>query len=328
MVAALIPNGAKIVRMTRYLLMMLALAAASFAAPPIEHETIEVNGVKLHIAKSGSGELMLFLHGFPEFWYAWKNQLEEFGRDHLAVAPDMRGYNLSSKPAAVEDYRVPLLTEDVRALVARLGFSASRKFILVGHDWGGVVAWSYAMAHPDTVERLVIVNAPHPVVFQRELRENPAQQKASAYMLMFRGPDAEKTLSANDHEMLVRIVLGEGLRQGHFNETDKKAYLEAWSEPGALTGGLNYYRAAQVGPPAGGQPGGANISLSAAQSKLMVPTLVIWGEKDTALLTGNLEGLDAHVAQLTIQRIPDGTHWVIHEKPDVVNRWIREFIAR
>ncbi len=307
--------------------MMLALTAASFAAP-VEHETIDVNGVKLHFAKSGSGELMLFLHGFPEFWYAWKNQLEEFGRDHLAVAPDMRGYNLSSKPAAVKDYRVPLLIEDVRALAAHLGFGAKRKFILVGHDWGGVVAWVYAMAHPETVEKLVIVNAPHPVIFQRELRENPAQQKASAYMLMFRGPDAEKTLSANDHEMLVRIVLGEGLEQGRFNDADKKAYLEAWSQPGALTGGLNYYRAAQVGPPSGGEPGGANISLSATQAKVTVPTLVVWGEKDTALLTGNLEGLDAHVPQLTVRRISDGTHWVIHEKPELVNRYIREFIAR
>jgi pimeloyl-ACP methyl ester carboxylesterase len=313
--------------MTRIVCLTLAITTMALAAPPTVHETTEVNGVTLHYAKSGSGQLMLFLHGFPEFWYAWKNQLETFGADYLAVAPDMRGYNLSSKPPEVEQYRIPLLVADAHALAARLGHGANRKFILVGHDWGGVVAWAYAMAHPETVEKLIIVNAPHPVIFQRELRENPAQQKASTYMLMFRGPDAEKTLSANGHEMLVRIVLGEGLKQGHFTEADKKAYLDAWSQPGALTGGLNYYRASQVGPPSGTSPtNGAATIVTAVQVK--VPTLVIWGEKDTALLTGNLDGLEAHVPQLTVKRIPDGTHWVIHEKPDVVNGYIREFIAR
>lgn len=317
----------------------LAIAAMALTAPPIEHNTAEVNGVKLHYAKSGKGKLMLFLHGFPEFWYGWKTQLEEFGRDHLAVAPDMRGYNLSSKPTEVDQYAIPLLIEDVRALGAHLGADAKRKFILVGHDWGGVVAWVYAMAHPDTVEKLVIVNAPHPAIFQRELRGNPAQQKASAYMLMFRGPEAEKTLSANNYQLLVDTVLAAGLKQGVFTEADKKAYLEAWSQPGALTGGLNYYRAAQVGPPAGTEAAAAAapaapaspaspVAPPAPAMKVNVPTLVIWGEKDTALLTGNLEGLEAFVPQLTVRRIAEGTHWVIHEKPAEVNRYIREFIAK
>ena len=305
---------------------LLFTGIAMTAPPPITHDTVEVNGVKLHYAKSGAGPLMIFLHGFPEFWYAWKDQLDEFGKDHLAVAPDMRGYNLSSKPASVDDYRMPALVEDVQGLATKLGASPTRKFVLVGHDWGGVVAWSFAMAHPEMLEKLIIVNAPHPAVFRRELQENPEQQKASAYMLMFRGPDAEKTLSANDHEMLVRIVLGEGLKQGHFSEADKKAYIDAWSQPGALTGGLNYYRAAQVGPPAGGQAS-AN-ALGMAMPKITVPTLVIWGEKDTALLTGNLNGLDEHVSSLTIKRIPDGTHWVVHEKRDAVNAYIREFVRR
>jgi pimeloyl-ACP methyl ester carboxylesterase len=145
-------------------------------------------------------------------------------------------------------------------------------------------------------------------------------------MLMFRGPDAEKTLSANNHAMLVNIVLGPGLKEGHFTEADKAAYLDAWSQPGALTGGLNYYRAAQVGPPSAGQASANSLGL--AMPKITVPTLVIWGEQDTALLTGNLEGLDAHVSPLTIKRIPDGTHWVIHEKGDLVNRYMREFLAR
>ena len=312
--------------MLRLVLCSMLLGMTFFAAPPpIEHETAEVNGVRLHYARSGKGQLMLFLHGFPEFWYAWKNQLDEFGRDHLAVAPDMRGFNLSSKPEAVEQYQIPHLVEDVRALAAKLGASSTRKLILVGHDWGGVVAWAYAAAHPDTIDKLVIVNAPHPAVFQRELRDNPAQQKASQYMLMFRGPDAETLLSANNYQLLVNAVMGEGLKKGHFSEEDRKAYLAAWSQPGALTGGLNYYRAAQVGPPAAGSP--SNMP-TLPQLTIKVPTLVIWGERDTALLTGNLEGLDAYVPQLTIKRIPDGTHWVVHEKPADVNRLIREFIRR
>jgi pimeloyl-ACP methyl ester carboxylesterase len=311
--------------MTRLLLAAVIFAGFAMASPPpITHDTVDVNGITLHYARSGSGPLMVFLHGFPEFWYAWKDQLDEFGTDHLAVAPDMRGYNLSSKPASVEDYRMPALVEDVQGLASKLGASPSRTFVLVGHDWGGVVAWAYAMAHPEMLDKLVIINAPHPAVFRREIQENPAQQKASAYMLMFRSAEAEKTLSANNHERLVNIVLGEGLKQGHFTEADKKAYLEAWSQPGALTGGLNYYRAAQVGPPSGGQTS-AN-TLATAMPKISVPTLVIWGEKDTALLTGNLNGLDEHVSALTVKRIPDGTHWVVHEKRDVVNGYIREFI--
>ena len=315
--------------MKRILIVLIAALAAA-AAPPIEHDYAEVNGVRLHYAKSGSGQLMLFLHGFPEFSYAWNNQLAEFGGDHLAVAPDMRGYNLSSKPDAVDQYRMPLLIEDVRALAAKLGYGANRKFILVGHDWGGVVAWAYGAAHPDTLEKLVIVNAPHPGIFARELRDNPAQQKASMYMLMFRGPDAEKTLSANNHQFLVDVVLGNGLKNGSVTEADKTEYLKAWSQPGALTGGLNYYRAAQVGPPAGATAPSATPAPAAAPPlpKIMVPTLVIWGEKDTALLTGNLDGLDVVAPQLTVRRIADGTHWVIHEYPAVVNQYIRDFLAR
>jgi pimeloyl-ACP methyl ester carboxylesterase len=323
----------------------LLLAMSATAQPAIEHATAEVNGVKLHYAKAGSGPLIIFLHGFPEFWYAWKDQLAEFGKDHLVVAPDMRGYNLSSKPEGVENYRMPLLVEDIRALAEKLGFGANRKFILAGHDWGGVVAWSYAAAHPDTLQKLVIVNAPHPGVFGRLLREDPAQQKASMYMLMFRSPQGEQTLTANNHEMLVNIVLGPGLKTGVFTEADKQAYLEAWSQPGAITGGLNYYRAAQVGPGPGGagaaggaggasgtagagESGGLGASGAPAALKVAVPTLVIWGEQDTALLTSNLVGLEEFVPKVTIKRIPDGTHWVVHEKPAEVNRHIREFIGK
>jgi epoxide hydrolase 4 len=292
-------------------------------APMLKHEYADVNGVRLHYVTAGKGKLIMFVHGFPEFWYEWKKQLEEFGQNYQAVAPDMRGYNLSSKPADVDQYQVKYLVEDLRALAEKLGH---KKFILVAHDWGGAVAWAFAIAHPDYLEKLVIINAPHPGVFQRELRDNPAQQKASGYMLMFRSPQAEQMLSANNYATLVQVVLGEGLKNGVFTEDDKKAYIEAWSQPGALTGGLNYYRAARVGPPGEGEKQPANFAAALPSMEVKVPTLVIWGEKDTALLTGNLEGLDKFVPALTIKRIPDGTHWVIHEKPALVDGYIREFI--
>lgn len=295
-----------------------------------KHDYAEVNGVRLHYVAAGEGPLILFLHGFPEFWYGWKDQLAEFGKDHLAVAPDMRGYNLSSKPEAVEQYRMKHLVEDVRALAEHLGH---QKFVLAGHDWGGVVAWAFALAHPECLEKLVIVNAPHPAVFLRELRDNPAQQQASQYMLLFRTPQAEPILSANGYAALVNVVLGDGLKSGTFTEEDRQAYLSAWSQPGALTGGLNYYRASGIGPPAPGQElddkteeALSGFGLDPSRMAVKIPTLVIWGERDTALLTGNLEGMEIFVPNLTLRRIPEGTHWVVHEKPAEVNAYIRQFL--
>jgi pimeloyl-ACP methyl ester carboxylesterase len=265
--------------------------------------------------------LIIFLHGFPEFWYAWKHQVAEFGGDYQAVAPDMRGYNLSSKPAEVEQYRTRYLIGDVRALAERLGH---KKFILVGHDWGGGVAWQFAMRHPAYLDKLIIINAPHPITFVRELRDNPAQRKASQYMLVHRTPEAEDILRRNGYEILVSSLLKDGLKQGYFTEEDRKAYIEAWSQPGALTGGLNYYRAVHLGPFTG--EGDDILSADPSLFTVATPTLVIWGEKDRWLLTGNLEGLERYVPNLTIKRIPDGSHWVIHEKPGLVNSYIREFI--
>jgi len=291
--------------------------------PMFKHEYADVNGVRLHYVTAGKGKLIMFVHGFPEFWYEWKNQIIEFGQDYQAVAPDMRGYNLSSKPAEVDQYQVKYMIEDLRLLAEKLGH---KKFILVAHDWGGAIAWAFAIAHPEYLEKLVIINAPHPGIFQRELRDNPAQQKASGYMLMFRSANAEQMLSANNYAALVQAVLGEGLKNGVFTEEDKQAYIEAWSRPGALTGGLNYYRAARVGPPTPEDKEGSSFGTGLTSLIVKVPTLVIWGEKDTALLTGNLEGLDKFVPNVTIKRIPDGTHWVIHEKPALVDGYIREFI--
>jgi epoxide hydrolase 4 len=279
----------------------------------ITHAYAKVNNIRLHYATEGAGPLVLFLHGFPEFWYEWRNLLPEIGKDHLAVAPDMRGYNLSDKPAELEQYQMRYLVEDVRALAEQLG---QKRFSLVGHDWGGVVAWNFAMTHPALLDRLVIINAPHDAIFHRELAQNPAQQQASAYIQMFRSPQAEESLSAGNYAVLRRTLFG-GKRFG--SEAEKQEYVVAWSQAGALTGGLNYYRA-MTGDSSGNAPGPASGMVN-------VPTLVIWGEKDTALLTGNLEGLDKFVPNLTVRRIPDGTHWVIHEQPEIVTGFVRQFLA-
>lgn len=291
----------------------------------MEHKYAEVNGVKLHYVCSGSGKLMLFLHGFPEFWYEWKNQLAEFGQDYFAVAPDMRGYNLSDKPESLADYQVDVLVDDVKALADHLGYS---KFTLIAHDWGGAIAWVFALKYPNYLDKLVIINAPHPIVFQRELIENPAQQEASQYMLVFRSEVAESMLSSENYALLVQNTLSEGLEKGFFTEEDKQAYLAAWSQPGALTGGLNYYRAAEVGPPSSEDDKSRLTAFSSnfPDPIIQVPTLVIWGEKDPYLLLGNLEGLSDYVPNLTIKRIEDGSHWVVHEQPKLVNQYIREFI--
>ena len=290
----------------------------------IEHDYVDLDGVRLHVARQGDGDLVLFAHGFPEFWYAWKNQLEEFGRDHLAIAPDMRGYNLSSKPDKVEDYAVANIVGDIAGLARHFG---QERFILVAHDWGGVAAWAFAMTHPEMLKRLVIVNAPHPGTFLREVATNPAQIEASQYMRFFRTPDAEAVLSQNGFSILWERVFAEAEKNGVMNQDDKAAYIEAWSQPGALTGGLNWYRASSFDIPEAGKGTVAVPAFDKDSFKVTVPTLVIWGEKDTALLPSLLEGLEEYVPDLTVRRIPDGSHWVIHERPNQVNGYIREFIA-
>jgi pimeloyl-ACP methyl ester carboxylesterase len=278
--------------------------------------------VRLHYVSRGTGPLIIFLHGFPEFWYAWRDQLVEFGRDHRAVAVDMRGFNLSSKPTGVEAYEIRALVEDIRALADHLG---APKFVLVGHDWGGGVAWAFAMAHPERLEKLVIINATHPAMLARELAQNPVQQRASQYMLLFRSPDAERILSANNYARLLASF--SDLRQpGTFTSADSAEYVSAWSQPGALTGGLNYYRAARVGPPTPGTAPWVPKWAPNSDMRVSVPTLVIWGEQDRFLVPDNLTGLEAYVPNLTVKRIPDATHWVVRERPAEVSALIRDFI--
>jgi len=293
--------------------------------PDFQSQYAEVNGIRLHYVSSGRGKLIMFVHGFPEFWYEWDNQLVEFGRDYQAVAPDIRGYNLSSKPAEIEKYHVKEIIEDLRALAEHLGHE---KFIMVAHDWGGAIAWSAAMRHPELLEKLIIINSPHPAVFARELLKNPDQQKASQYMLMLRSAEAERVLSENNFARLMDLLVQFGSKW-ELPEEKRLKYIAAWSQPGALTGSLNYYRASPLYPPTSKNDEEqieSILDLPEEMFEIKVPTLVIWGEEDRALLTGNLDGLGEYIKDLTVKKIPDGTHWVSHEQPERVNSLIRNFI--
>ena len=294
--------------------------------PQFQSQYAEVNGIRLHYMIAGQGKLIMFVHGFPEFWYEWEKQLVEFCKDHQAVAPDMRGYNLSSKPADIEKYRVNDIIDDLRALAQHLGHE---KFIMVAHDWGGAIAWVAAMRHPEMMEKLIIINSPHPALFARELLNNPDQQKASQYMLVLRSAEAERELSENNFARLMDVLVQFGSKWEMSAETRLK-YIDAWSQPGALTGSLNYYRASPLYPPTSKDDETlicSILNLPKEMFEIKVPTLVIWGEEDRALLTGNLNGLEEYIEDLTVKRIPDGTHWVIHEQPELVNSFIRDFIG-
>lgn len=289
----------------------------------LEHGYAQVNGLRLHYVTAGRGRLMLFVHGFPEFWYAWNEQLAEFARDFRVLAPDMRGINLSDKPADVKQYRAVELVEDLRQLIEQFG---GGRAIVVAHDWGGAAAWNLAAQHPGCVEQLVILNAPHPILFARELRNNPAQQAASQYMLALRGPDAERIFGEDNFRRLRQLFEGWGQSVNPPTAEMMTRYREAWSQPGALTAALNYYRATPLKPR---QEASAPPDMAAARARftIRVPTLVIWGDRDPALLPDLLEGLDEYVPDLRVVHIPEATHWIAHEYPARVNALIREFVS-
>ncbi|MBE7421840.1 MAG: alpha/beta hydrolase [Zoogloeaceae bacterium] len=289
----------------------------------LQHHYVDFDDVRLHYVDAGDGPLILFVHGFPEFWYAWQGQLDAFSCDHHAVALDLRGHNLSGKPTEVKAYRPKHLVADLRRLIDHLG---GRPAIVVAHDWGGAAAWNLAAEHPEYVEKLVIINSPHPVTFARELRDSAAQQKASQYMLWLRRPGAAEKLLEDDCARLAAMLSQSTVDPRWLTPDLLARYREAWSQPGALDASLNFYRATPLHPPTAEEPGPSAIQLDPAAFAVRVPTLVIWGERDTALLPGLLDGLDALVPQLTVKRIPDGSHWVIHERPEEVSQLIREFI--
>jgi len=293
---------------------------AEGGGPVLSHGYATVNGVRLHYATAGDGPPVLFLHGFPDFWAMWEPQLVALAGTYRVVALDMRGYNLSSKPEGVEPYRVVHLVEDVRALAEHLDLG---RFTLVGHDWGGAVAWAFALTHPAALARLVVVNMAHPAIFDREMRENPRQQAASQYALVFRSPQGEARMDPQAHPGPL-----DGLRQRGLGAAQIAAYRAAWSQQGWPTSGLNYYRAAAIGPATpDGAPANGNYTPHLTERIVRVPTLVIWGERDPYLLPGNLDGLERYVPALTIRRVPDAGHWIVQEQPALVTTLIAAFLA-
>jgi pimeloyl-ACP methyl ester carboxylesterase len=284
---------------------------------PWTHREGVVNNVRLHWAEMGEGPLVVLLHGFPEFWYEWRHQLPALSAAGFrAVAPDLRGYNLSEKPKGVAPYRAATVTDDVAALIRFLG--AERAHV-VGHDWGGVIAWNLAMRHPESVDRLVVINAPHPAVFRRELRR-PRQFVRSWYAGFFQLPLLpEIAFRARDFRTLEN-VLRRSANPGSYTDEDVARYKEAMGRPGALTAALNYYRAF-------GRSIFRSGGSAAKRETIERPTMVIWGEKDAALDVHNLDGLERHVPGVRIERLPDATHWVPADAPDRVNALLVEFFG-
>jgi epoxide hydrolase 4 len=315
-------------------------AHAQSAKTTFEDHYADVNGVRLHYVSVGKGPLILFLHGYPSFWYQWKDQMAEMGRDHLAVGLDMRGFNLSSKPKGIEPYKMKYLVEDVRQFAEKIG-EKDKKFVLVGHDWGAGVAWVFAMVHPEMLDKLIIINGSHPFVSERELRENPAQRYAANYNFVINGylaPGEQPIDENNTKESAVRRAhtgfVDAQVKSGRYTEEDRQAWIDAWSQEGSTTAGLNYYRANHRNPPFNDRHPASTVAHSYSAKELTegakstvveTPTLVIWGMKDTAILVGNLTGLDRWVTNLYVRLYPDDDHWVMLEKPTQVAQDIRRF---
>ena len=288
------------------------------------------NGTRLHYASAGTREgrkLMVFLHGFPEAWFTWEEQLAEFGNDHYAIAPDLRGFNLSSKPAEVEAYHIKFIAEDIRQLIASLGYDTA---IVVCHDWGGAVGWHLAIFHPELVERLIVVNSPHPWLFMRELAQSRVQQKASAYMNWLRGKGSERALVANDFAVIERFLADEaGAMPAWYTPEVRDRYRAMWSTPGAngshaMTGGVNFYRATPLHPPTPEEP--ARPLPDAKAWSTSIPVRILWGDNDRALATGLVDGLDQVCSDLKVVRVAEGSHWIAHEQPERVNAVMRDFL--
>ena len=283
-------------------------------------------GVTLAVQAGGKpdGEPILFLHGFPESHRTWRHQLGDLARDHHVVAPDQRGFAASDKPEGVENYETDKVVADVVALADALGIDG---FTLVGHDWGGAAAWLTALTHPKRVRRLVIINAPHPLIFQKSLIEDEAQRAASQYMNAFRNPAMESAIEAMGVETFYEKTFGAHTDLAAVPEEEKRAYIEDWSRPGALTAMLNWYRASRIEVPIPGEEAELPLWTRAPFPHLSMPTLVIWGLKDKALLPVQLDGLDALVDDLRIVTSPRAGHFIPWEEPDTVTSAIRDFIA-
>lgn len=274
------------------------------------HEEAIVNGIRLHWVEAGAGPLVVLLHGFPEFWYSWRHQIPVLAERFRVVAPDLRGYNLSEKPQA--GYDIETLTDDVRALIQALG---EERAVIVGHDWGGVIAWAFAARFPEATEKLVIMNAPHPRRFQQTMSSGIRQMLRSSYVLFFQIPRLpELLLGANRCWLLARAMQRSAVSTDTFTDEDLARYREAMSRPGALTAALGYYRA---------------IVRTRRQTQQLgdvrSPTLVLWGKHDRALGIELAEGLEQWVPDITVQYLDCG-HWTQQEQPKEVNQHLMEFL--
>ncbi len=285
----------------------------------MEEGYVKVYDVNLHYITEGEGELMLFLHGFPYFWYNWHHQLKEFSKDYRVVAVDMRGYNVSDKPDKVSSYDLSVLVEDVKQLIEAFG---EKDCVLVAHDWGGAVAWTLAYTNPEYVKKLIMFDAPHPYTFRRELKENPMQREASKYMEFFQQPDSHEVLLENNVERLRKMMTIPGKKKGYLTEEDEEKYIEAWKQPNAMKSMLHYYRAISFYPFEDHVKKPLNLPYQLFES----PTLIIWGENDPAFENSNLNGLEDYVRDLTIHRMEGISHAPHHEKPEVVNQYMRDFL--
>jgi pimeloyl-ACP methyl ester carboxylesterase len=273
-----------------------------------------VNGVRLHYVEAGTGPPVLLLHGFPEFWYSWRHQLPALAAAGFrALAPDLRGYNESDKPAGVASYRLEHLRADVLGLIRHLG---AERVALVGHDWGGVVAWDVAIHAPEAVDKLVVLNAPHPAAFRRDLKR-PGQLLRSWYVFFFQLPRLpEWSLRRRGFAAVERMFRRQPARPDAFTDDDIWEYKRALARPGALTAALNYYRAA---------PRTAGEALRGLR-QVQAPTLLVWGERDPYLGPHLTRGLEPWVPDLRVERLPGVSHWVQNDAPERVNALLADFL--
>jgi pimeloyl-ACP methyl ester carboxylesterase len=284
-------------------------------------------GVTLNVCIGGppDAEPILFLHGFPESHRTWRHQLRDLSRAFFVVAPDQRGFAGSDKPEGVEHYRTDRIVDDVLALADALGLTS---FTLAGHDWGGAAAWLTALTHPDRVNRLIIVNAPHPLIFQKSLIEDEGQRAASQYINAFRSPAMEAGIRAMGLETFLEKGLLAHADASKLETEERQAYLDDWSRDGALTAMLNWYRASNIEVPALGEEAKAPLWTHGLFPHLATTTLVIWGLRDKALLPVQLEGLHGLVDDLRIVTSASAGHFITWEEPETVTGAIRDFIAQ
>jgi pimeloyl-ACP methyl ester carboxylesterase len=281
----------------------------------MRHGYADLGDVRLHYVEAGEGPLVVLLHGFPEFWYGWRAQIEPLAAAGFrVVVPDMRGYNLSSKPAGVGAYDLDPLTADVRNLILERG--ETRAWV-AGHDWGGAVAWATAMFHPEVVERLAILNAPHPRRFLEEIR-HPRQAAKSWYMGYFQLPWVPERLARARDFWMLRSGFEHDARPGAFSSENLARYTEAWSQPGALTGSINYYRALSRQTPR---------AAARRIRPIEAPTRVIWGTRDRYLGRNLAEPRRSDVPNLERVIHLDTSHWVQHDEPEQIVDHLTEFFG-